>query len=167
MIARATVKVILPLACAWVRRQEALILGTGVALSTAQLADARRIGVEHPERVRLKFVDRVPLPLSLLRKVAGKFLAFPTDPIGITLGYGIFIRSQYANDRRLLLHELAHTLQYERFGGIRPFLAQYLQECLTTGYAFASLEDEARRRSEAIASSPESSLDTETRDPHL
>jgi hypothetical protein len=89
------------------------------------------------------------------------------DPIGIALGYGIFIQSQYANDRRLLLHELVHTLQYERVGGIRPFLAQYLEECLTAGYAFASLEDEARRRSEAIASSLQSSLDRETRDPHL
>jgi hypothetical protein len=111
------------------------------------LADARALGVEHPERVRLKFVERVPLPLSLLRKVAGKILAFPTAPIGITLGYGIFIQSRYAGDRRLLLHELVHTLQYERFGGIRPFLAKYLQECLTSGYAFASLEEEARRRS--------------------
>jgi hypothetical protein len=148
VIARATVKVILPLACAWVRKQEARILETGTALSAAQLADARRIGVEHPERVRLKFVERVPLPMfPLLRKVAGKFVAFPTDPIGITLGYGIFIQSRYAADRRLLLHELVHTLQYERFGGIRPFLAQYLQECLTAGYPFASLEEEARRRS--------------------
>lgn len=141
---------ILPLACSWVRRQEALILETGTALSPAQLTDARKVGLEYPERVRLKFVERIPLPLSSLRKVAGKFLVFPSDPIGITLGYGIFIQSRYANDRRLLLHELTHTLQYERFGGIRPFLEQYLQECLTAGYAFASLEEEARRTSEAI-----------------
>jgi hypothetical protein len=146
VIARAAVKMILPLACSWVRKQEAFILETGVALSVAQMADARKIGLEHAERVRLKFVEKVPLPLfPRLRKAAERFRAFPSDTIGITLRYGIFIQSRYANDRRLLLHELAHILQYERFGGIRPFLEQYLRECLTAGYPFGSLEEEARR----------------------
>ena len=146
MIARATVKMILPLACAWVRKKEALILETGTALSAAQMADARKIGLKHPDRVRLKFVEKVPLPLfPLLRKAAEKLRAFPSDTIGITLGYGIFIQARYADDRRLLLHELVHISQYERFGGVRPFLEQYLHECLTAGYPFGSLEEEARR----------------------
>jgi hypothetical protein len=146
MIARATVKMILPLACAWVRKQEALILETGTALSAAQMADARKIGLKHPDRVRLKFVEKVPLPLfPLLRKTAEKLRAFPSDTIGITLGYGIFIQAGYADDRRLLLHELVHISQYERFGGVEPFLEQYLHECLTAGYPFGSLEEEARR----------------------
>lgn len=151
MIARATVKMILPLACSWVRKQEAFILETGTALSAAQMADARKIGLKYPERVRLKFVEKVPLPLSpLLRKAAEKFRAFPSDTIGITLRYGIFIQSRYADDRRLLLHELVHTLQYERFGGVQPFLEQYLHECLTVGYPFGSLEEEARRITQGI-----------------
>jgi hypothetical protein len=151
VIARATVKMILPLACSWVRKQEAFILETGTTLSAAQMADARKIRLKHPERVRLKFVEKVPLPLSpLLRKAAEKFRAFPSDTIGITLRYGIFIQSRYADDRRLLLHELVHTLQYERFGGVRPFLEQYLHECLTIGYPFGSLEEEARRITQEI-----------------
>lgn len=142
---------ILPLACSWVRKQEAFILETGTALSAAQMADARKIGLKYPERVRLKFVEKVPLPLSpLLRKAAEKFRAFPSDTIGITLRYGIFIQSRYADDRRLLLHELVHTLQYERFGGVQPFLEQYLHECLTVGYPFGSLEEEARRITQGI-----------------
>lgn len=149
MIARTTVRIILPMACSWVRRQEELILGSGAPLNAAQMADARKIGVEYPEKIRLKFVDQVPLPLfPLLRRAAEKFPAFPSDTIGITLRYGIFIQSRYANDRQLLLHELVHISQYERLGGVRPFLRQYLHECLTAGYPFGSLEEEARRRTQ-------------------
>ena len=34
---------------------------------------------------------------------------------------------------------------YERFGGFRPFLDQYLHECITIGYPGAPLEQEAKR----------------------
>ncbi len=146
MITRATVRIVLPLACSWVRKQEAFVLETGAALSATQMADAQKIGLKYPERVRLKFVEKVPLPLfPLLRKAVEKFRAFPSDTIGIALRYGIFIQSRHANDRRLLVHELVHTLQYERCGGVPPFLKQYLHECLTAGYPFGSLEEEARR----------------------
>jgi hypothetical protein len=43
----------------------------------------------------------------------------------------------------LIVHELAHVAQYERLGGILPFLRKYLFECLTVGYAAAPLELEA------------------------
>ena len=41
----------------------------------------------------------------------------------MTLRYGIFIQTDHWGDRRLLLHELAHVAQYERFGGFRRFLS--------------------------------------------
>jgi len=45
----------------------------------------------------------------------------------------------------LVVHELAHTWQYERLGGLRPFLKQYLYECLVApGYPFGHLEQEAK-----------------------
>ena len=62
---------------------------------------------------------------------------------GLTLNYGIFIRSDCWADRLLIVHELAHVAQYERLGGILPFLRKYLFECLTVGYAAAALELEA------------------------
>jgi hypothetical protein len=43
----------------------------------------------------------------------------------------------------LIAHELVHAAQYERLGGILPFLRQYLVECLTIGYANAPMELEA------------------------
>ena len=46
----------------------------------------------------------------------------------------------------MVVHELVHTLQYERFGGFRPFLEEYLFECITPpGYPFGPLEQEAKR----------------------
>lgn len=150
MIATATVKVILPLACSWVRKQEALIAAQGIHLDESQLADAKRIGIRHPEKVRLLTVEKVPMPLPLLASLGAKFGLLAKGTIGMALRYGIFIQAGHANDRRLLLHELAHTLQYERLGGIRPFLQQYLRECLTAGYPFGPMEEEARQITERV-----------------
>ena len=44
----------------------------------------------------------------------------------------------------MIAHELVHVAQYERLGGIEPFLRQYLRECLTVGYDESALENEAR-----------------------
>jgi hypothetical protein len=62
---------------------------------------------------------------------------------GLTLNHGIFIRADHWRDRRLVAHELVHVAQYERFGGIRPFLKAYFRECLVPGYPLGSLEQEA------------------------
>src|SRR6267378_1549970 len=61
---------------------------------------------------------------------------------GLTLRYGIFIRSDCRSDRTMVIHELGHTAQYERLGGFEPFLRQYLFECLTIGYPEAPMEQE-------------------------
>jgi hypothetical protein len=142
---RFLVPVILPLACAWVRRQEGRILRDGVPLNSTQMRDAHAIGVLHPERVRVLHVSTVPLPGSWFAGVAQYFggTSF-RDTSGLSAQYGIFIRARFAADRQLLAHELTHTHQYQRMGGIRPFLRQYLHECLTVGYLDAEMEREAR-----------------------
>ena len=65
--------------------------------------------------------------------------------IGLTLRYGIFIRGDHWDSRRLVVHELAHTMQYERLGSIEAFLKQYLHECITIGYPAAPMVQEAKR----------------------
>ena len=45
-----------------------------------------------------------------------------------------FIRADCRGDRQLFVHELAHTAQYERLGGIQGFLEKYLHECIAIGY---------------------------------
>ena len=145
------VRFLLPLACAWAKRQESFILKTGVALPTEQVSIATRLGILYPERIRFRAVAQVP-PLNwLLQQVGGKLGVVSDRTIGMTLRYGIFIREDHWGDRRLLVHELAHVVQYERMGGFRRFLRQYLQECINPGYPLGALEQEAKRAESAYA----------------
>lgn len=149
--ARALVPLALPFACAWVGRQERRILDEGAPLDPGQLADARTLGVAHPERVRLLVLPRLPLPHNwFVRKLGLWTGTLSTETIGLSARYGIFLRSPFDRDRRLLAHELTHTRQYERLGGLQPFLRQYLRECLTDGYLLAPLEQEARDAAAAL-----------------
>jgi hypothetical protein len=94
--------------------------------------------------VRILLVDQVPLPpAALLQAASDEAALLPETPSGLTVQYGIFIRRDRQSDRHLLAHELAHTAQYERLGGIVPFLRDYLTECVTFGYSNAPLEQEA------------------------
>ena len=87
-------------------------LRDGVALVASQLVDARQMGVAHPERVRLRVVDQVPVPTHpLLRQAAETTGMLSPLTAGLTLRYGIFIRSDCWGERRLVVHELAHTAQ--------------------------------------------------------
>ncbi len=144
MLRRLLVSLLLPFVTWWIEVQERRILVQGELLDARGLADARRIGVTNPERVRLLRVRAVPVPGGPLVDFCGRWTGGPVGRIaGLTARYGIFIRADVWGDRRLIAHELAHTAQYERLGGIRSFLRQYLTECLTTGYACAALELEA------------------------
>jgi hypothetical protein len=89
-------------------------------------------------------VKSVPWPgASVLRAAAKAIGLAPAATCGLTLGYGIFIRDDCWRSRALIAHELTHTAQYERLGGIEQFLRQYLGECLTVGYLNSPLEQEA------------------------
>jgi hypothetical protein len=144
MITQEQFAVLLPLACAWAEEQERIILRDGVPLSPVQTSDAVRIGVAHPERVSLLKVARVPVPEHpALRAAAEATQLISPRTGGLTLRYGIFIRTDCWGDRRLVFHELVHTLQYERLGGFQQFLQQYLYECVTIGYPAAPMEQEA------------------------
>jgi hypothetical protein len=135
----------LPLACAWAEEQEQLILAQGVALTEAQMVDARRVGVNAPECVRLLKVEQIPLPYHpQLRQAAQESGLLSPETAGLTLRYGIFIRSPFWGACDLVAHELVHVRQYEQFGGLEPFLRQYLWECLTLGYTKAPMEKEAQ-----------------------
>jgi hypothetical protein len=141
---RLLVFLLLPYVTRWIAAQERRILTEGTALDAGATEDARRIGVANPERVRLLRVPAVPLPGGALIAALGRWVGIPGgDTAGLTARYGIFIRTDVWGDRHLVAHELAHTAQFERLGGVRPFLRQYLLECLTTGYAGAAMELEA------------------------
>ena len=132
------------------------ILAAGEPLSHAQLVDARRAGVAEPERVRLLYVQEIPMPQHPALRAAAKQTQL-ISPLtgGLTLRYGIFIRSDCRFHREMVVHEFGHTAQYERFGGFEPFLRQYLFECLTVGYPEAPMEQEVIRLTARICGSHE------------
>ena len=144
MIKQEQFKMLLPVACEWAEEQESLIIHYGIPLSPAQTADALKIGVEHPENIRLLRVPRIPFPTHRdLCSAADVTRLMSPLAAGLTVGYGIFIRADCWDDRQLVCHELVHTAQYERLGGLQQFLERYLYECITIGYPAAPMEQEA------------------------
>jgi hypothetical protein len=144
-----TIRALLPLACVWAKRQESIILKTGMPISPSQAVTAKQMGIAHPERVRLLAVRQVPPLIWPLRWLGKRLGVVSGQTIGMTLRYGIFIREDHFGDLRLLIHELAHVAQYERLGGFCAFLNQYLSECINPGYPFGQLEQEAKQAESA------------------
>jgi hypothetical protein len=154
MITQERLKVLLPIACKWAEEQEHIITRYGVPLSPVQITDAVTIGVEYPEKVRLLKVTRIFVPVHRgLCTAADTNQFFSTLAGGLTFRYGIFIRVDCWGDRRLVCHELVHTAQYERLGGIQQFLQQYLYECIAIGYPAAPMEQEAVTKTAKLCTS--------------
>jgi hypothetical protein len=151
MLTQEQFETLLPLASAWAEEQEKIILRDGIPLTQDQADDARKIGLAHPEKVRLLRVQQIPIPKHpVLRAAADATHLISPLTAGLTLRYGIFIRADCWGNRQLVFHELVHTLQYERFGGFRQFLEQYLHECITIGYPAAPMEQEAVNLTEKL-----------------
>jgi hypothetical protein len=144
---------LVPLAAQWATEQKQRVLCEGVPLSETELSDAKSLGVKNPDQVRLLRVDTIPVPAHPMLKAAAASLNFLTAaPRGLALDHGIFVRSDCWRDRALIAHELAHTAQYQRLGGIVPFLRTYISQCATVGYANASLELEATTLAKRVCS---------------
>ncbi len=138
--------------CEWAEKQEKIILENGVPLTEDQKIDAYLVGVKDIEKVRLLEVNQIPMPNEPeLREAMRISDLLSPDTIGITFRYGIYIRKGFWNKRKLIIHELTHTMQYERFGGFAPFLRAYLIECLTVGYPNGPLEQEAIQMEERVS----------------
>ncbi len=135
----------LPVATDWVEEQSALILAHGSALSVDELRLAEAVGVSAADRIRVSIVDSIPLPDDpSLRQLAVETGLLGPGIAGITFGYGIYV-CRDALSPRLLSHECRHVYQYERAGSIGAFLADYLSQVATVGYADAPFEIDARR----------------------
>lgn len=142
---------LIPLASQWIAEQEALALEKGIPLNEDQQIDAFLAGVKDPTKVRVLKVEQIPFPAApILEKALNETGLLNHGTIGLSLRYGIFIRDDHWTDRRVLVHELVHTMQYERLGGIDRFLEQYVAECIQYGYQSAPMEQEARALEKTI-----------------
>lgn len=114
---------LLPLAASWIEEQEAFILKNGSPLDEGILKDAGQLGIKNLEKVRFLAVDKIPHPSDkLLSKAISDFGFIGSNTLGVAFRYGIYVRTSHRHDRSLLIHELVHTMQYERIGGVLPFL---------------------------------------------
>ena len=134
-----------PRAIAWAEQQSARVALSGSKLTPEQVALARSVGVQHPERVRIEVVEQFPLPQQADVKAAAMRIGLARPSIvGLTLGHSILLRRGYEKDLQLLSHELRHVWQYESRGGIAPFLTQHLQDLARFGYEDSPFEVDAR-----------------------
>ncbi len=135
----------------WVAYQEQLILEKGVPLTEQQKQDATLVGVKNIDQVHLLKVSKVPTPdIPTLQPILQSFGFLSSNTIGVSFRYGIYIQEKYWGQRSIIIHELTHTMQYERLGGIEDFLKQYIIEFTTVGYENSPLELEARQMEKDI-----------------
>jgi len=147
MIDRNVFEQLSPSAMAWAKAQEKFILECGMPLSERATADAIRVGVKDPSRVRVLVVDRIPLPEDKELAEASRRIDLITESSrAIAIGYGIVVRADRWGDRELLVHQLVHVAQSERCGGLEPYVQQYLHDRHTCAeFTVGAFEEEARR----------------------
>ena len=149
MINQQELNLLIEAASTWIEEQEAYILENGTPLNQAIIDNAQNLlPIKDIKNVRVMVVDKIPLPTNdILRNAMTQFGFIGENSNGIAFGlscrYGIFLNTSSRDNTKILIHELTHTMQYERAGGIRPFLQQYIQECIEPGYPLGSLEQEA------------------------
>ena len=141
----------IPKAVQWVTEIEHDCMEIGHQLSPQSKRDARTLGVEQIDLVRVMVLTEIPLPND---RDLWKFILQTAicSNRGIAFGRGIVLKTgDYY--RRLIAHKLAHVMQYERFGGIEPFLVCYIPESFPPHYPNGPLEQEAEQLAKAVCCS--------------
>ena len=145
---------VLPFATWWLWHQERKALRLGRKLNDEEITWAKKIGIEHPEKIRIYLIDQVPTPAPTFIENILQKRGFPAgNAAGMSMRYGIYAKEKYASNKSLIAHELVHTHQYERFGSLSKFLIVYLKEVMLLGYNNSPLEHEANITSEIVLNS--------------
>jgi len=143
--------IVMPYVWWWVWREERRVLSEGRKLTEEEWRYAARVGVRHPERMRVVEVGRVRVPgWGWMQRVVAQ-RGFSANRIeGMCLRYGIVVRNCQAGGMETFVHECVHTAQYERLGGIGSFIRRYLHQCMMHGYGASLLEREAYEKARAL-----------------
>jgi Domain of unknown function (DUF4157) len=139
---RAALPEFLQLAVEWATATSANGAGTGTPLGARGIELARKVGVMNPEQIRVVAVDQLPQPAHPLLHQAASQVGL-LNGTGLTLGQTIFLCRRDGR-AQLLAHECRHVAQYEMAGSIAAFLAVYLEQLVSVGYANAPYEIDAR-----------------------
>lgn len=131
----------------WAEGVEARGQAAGTPLDPDQARLAAEIGIKHPEKVRIVFVDEVPFPTENPEiKLAGEKFGFVGPGIvnnAQAFGYTIWVRNGFTLDRPRLAHELVHVMQIERSSSFAAYVGQYVSELIQYGHEKSPLELEA------------------------
>ncbi|CAM4242997.1 hypothetical protein [Pseudoalteromonas byunsanensis] len=125
---------------------------TGTPLNKVQLQIAKEVGVTHPEKIRMVYVDSVPYPYeNPVLKEMGERIGFIGE--GITnnaqvFGYSIYVRKGFTLDTPKLAHEFVHVKQIEQASSLLEYSKKHLVDMATYGYADAPYEKEAFKANE-------------------
>lgn len=139
------VREVVVLAARWAAEQETWLMRHGEKLTPTGKKFAAAAGVKNCDKIKISFQSQIPAPRDpFLKSVNEQLQLITPNTEGLTLGYGIFVRSDKQKENKLLVHEFAHVAQVERLGGLTSFLSVYLQQCFDFGYFNAPLEVEAR-----------------------
>lgn len=131
-------------AVVWAEACSKDLLLRGLPLENSQIKIACKVGVAHPELIRILAIEHFPRPDDpYLATAFDEYQMLGDNCAGLTLGYGIYIRKGCANIR-LLSHEFRHVYQYEKAGSIASFFAAYIPQVLLGGYYNSQLEVDAR-----------------------
>ncbi len=137
-------KELIPLVVTWLLGVETTILAEGRALTAAEIADARSVGVKAPENIRVLMVDTVAQPEHPVLLKAGKETGLLGESVsGRTVGYGIEIVNGQSS-RALLRHEFRHVYQFENASSRESFVTDYIKSVLEEGYFDSVYEQDAR-----------------------
>ncbi len=137
-------KLLIKYIVAYGKKREKDIIKNGVPLELVNLKDAYKLGVAHPDKIRIQYMNRIQVPyfIHLIQLIYNA--RFPLEwPKGIAYGYGIQILKKRKLDRILIAHELVHVRQHEMLGGTEKFIEQYVIECIKAGYENNLFEKEA------------------------
>ncbi|RRS08410.1 hypothetical protein EAG18_11835 [Pseudoalteromonas sp. J010] len=130
----------------WAQQIESQGREVGIPLDASGIALAREIGIKHPEKVRIIYLDTVPFPIeNKALKAMGESLGFIGEGIvnnAQVFGYSIYVRHGFELNRPKLAHELVHVLQIER-ASFADVLRQHISDMQKYGYENAPLEVEA------------------------
>ena len=140
---------IFPAVCEWIEQQENDIFSKGRCLTFNETQIAKNIGIKNFDIIKVYESEFVPQPKNKIILEMGKQFGLLNKERtkGICFRYGIFINKKTTNKNLVLIHELIHTLQYEKFGSVEKFLYQYIKECIELGYEDSPLELEAINKS--------------------
>lgn len=125
----------------WAKINSDAILLTGMPLSDSDLEIAKFVGVRHPDKIRIKYINRMPMPIDpVLTEAIQKHNIMSPYTAGMTLGYGIYLRTE---SKGLLSHECRHVFQYEKAGSLDTFITEYITQVVEHGYFDAPYEKDA------------------------